>query len=234
VWHWPRWIAGGITIALLTIDLTFFFANLAKIVDGGWVPLVLGSCLYAIFTTWKLGRRILRERLHEGTVPLDPFIARIKDGNPPRVSGTAVFLTGTTDGVPYALLHNMKHNKVLHERVVLLTIVTEQIPAIADKDRIEVEALDKNFWRVVLHYGFMEGPNIPRALRLAMPYGLKFEMMDTSFFLGRENLVPKNKPLMPRWREKLFIALSRNAYAATHFFRIPSNRVVELGTQVEI
>ncbi|MCA0450843.1 MAG: potassium transporter Kup [Proteobacteria bacterium] len=234
VWNWPRWIAGGITIALLTIDLTFFFANLAKIVDGGWVPLVIGTCLYMIFTTWKLGRRILNERLHEGTVPLDPFIARIKDGNPPRVSGTAVFLTGTTDGVPYALLHNMKHNKVLHERVVLLTIVTEQIPAVADKDRIEVEALDKNFWRIVLHYGFMEGPNIPRALRLAMPYGLKFEMMDTSFFLGRENLVPKNKPLMPRWREKLFIALSRNAYAATHFFRIPSNRVVELGTQVEI
>ncbi len=234
VWNWPRWMALTITAALLAVDLTFFFANLVKIADGGWLPLVIGALLYAIFTTWKLGRRILAERLHEGTVPLEPFIARIKDGSPPRVAGTAVFLTGATDGVPYALLHNMKHNKVLHERVVLLTVVTEQIPAVADKDRIVVEALDKNFWRVMLHYGFMEGPNIPRALRLAQPFGLKFDLMDTSFFLGRENLVPRSRPLMPRWREKLFIALSKNAYAATHFFRIPSNRVVELGTQVEI
>jgi KUP system potassium uptake protein len=143
-------------------------------------------------------------------------------------------MTGTRDGVPYALLHNLKHNKVLHDRVVLLTVVTEPIPRVADKDRMKLEPLEKNFWRLVLRYGFMEVPNIPRVLRQAGTTGLKIEMMDTSFFFGRENLVSKNKPLMPRWREKLFIALSKNAYSATAFFRIPSNRVVELGTQVEI
>jgi KUP system potassium uptake protein len=234
VWGWSRLRALTVTILLLVVDLSFFLANLVKFADGGWLPLVAGAGLYSIFTTWKRGRRILVERLHESTVPLEPFIARLRDGNPPRVAGTAVFMTGTTDGVPYALLHNMKHNKVLHERVVLLTVVFEQIPQVAEKDRIQVVALEKNFWRVTLRYGFMEGPNIPRVLRLAQPLGLKFDMMDTSFFFGRENLVMKSKPLMPRWREKLFIALSRSSYSATAFFRIPSNRVVELGTQVEI
>ena len=234
VWGWSRLRAGAVTVILLTIDLSFFLANVVKIADGGWLPLVVGLCLYAIFTTWKRGRQILVERLHESTVPLEPFIARLKDGNPPRVAGTAVFMTGTRDGVPYALLHNLKHNKVLHDRVVLLTVVTEPIPRVADKDRMKLEPLEKNFWRLVLRYGFMEVPNIPRVLRQAGTTGLKIEMMDTSFFFGRENLVSKNKPLMPRWREKLFIALSKNAYSATAFFRIPSNRVVELGTQVEI
>ncbi len=234
VWGWSRLLALTVTVLLLIVDLSFFLANLVKFADGGWLPLVAGAGLYSIFTTWKRGRRILVERLHESTVPLEPFIARLRDGNPPRVAGTAVFMTGTTDGVPYALLHNMKHNKVLHERVVLLTVVFEQIPQVAEKDRMQVLALEKNFWRVTLRYGFMEGPNIPRVLRLAQPLGLKFDMMDTSFFFGRENLVMKSKPLMPRWREKLFIALSRSSYSATAFFRIPSNRVVELGTQVEI
>jgi KUP system potassium uptake protein len=234
VWGWSRLWALTVTILLLIVDLSFFLANLVKFADGGWLPLVAGAGLYSIFTTWKRGRRILVERLHESTVPLEPFIARLREGNPPRVAGTAVFMTGTTDGVPYALLHNMKHNKVLHERVVLLTVVFEQIPQVAEKDRMQVLALEKNFWRVTLRYGFMEGPNIPRVLRLAQPMGLKFDMMDTSFFFGRENLVMKSKPLMPRWREKLFIALSRSSYSATAFFRIPSNRVVELGTQVEI
>lgn len=234
VWGWSRLWALIVTVLLLIVDLSFFLANLVKFADGGWLPLVAGAGLYSIFTTWKRGRRILVERLHESTVPLEPFIARLRDGNPPRVAGTAVFMTGTTDGVPYALLHNMKHNKVLHERVVLLTVLFEQIPQVAEKDRMQVVALDKNFWRVTLRYGFMEGPNIPRVLRLAQPLGLKFDMMDTSFFFGRENLVMKSRPLMPRWREKLFIALSRSSYSATAFFRIPSNRVVELGTQVEI
>jgi KUP system potassium uptake protein len=234
VWGWSRLRAGAVTAVLITIDLSFFLANVVKIADGGWMPLVVGACLYAIFTTWKRGRQILVERLHESTVPLEPFIARLKDGNPPRVAGTAVFMTGTRDGVPYALLHNLKHNKVLHDRVVLLTVVTEPIPRVADKDRMKLEPLEKNFWRLVLRYGFMEVPNIPRVLRQAGTTGLKIEMMETSFFFGRENLVSKNKPLMPRWREKLFIALSKNAYSATAFFRIPSNRVVELGTQVEI
>ena len=234
VWGWSRLWALTVTILLLIVDLSFFLANLVKFADGGWLPLVAGAGLYSVFTTWKRGRRILVERLHESTVPLEPFIARLREGNPPRVAGTAVFMTGTTDGVPYALLHNMKHNKVLHERVVLLTVVFEQIPQVAEKDRLQVVALEKNFWRVTLRYGFMEGPNIPRVLRLAQPLGLKFDMMDTSFFFGRENLVMKSKPLMPRWREKLFIALSRSSYSATAFFRIPSNRVVELGTQVEI
>jgi KUP system potassium uptake protein len=234
IWGWPRAVALAVTIAFLTVDLAFFLANAVKIADGGWLPLVAGAGLYSIFTTWKRGRRILVERLHESTVPLEPFIARLRDGSPPRVAGTAVFMTGTKDGVPYALLHNMKHNKVLHDRVVLLTVVFEQIPQVAEKDRLQVEALEKNFWRMTLRYGFMEGPNIPRALRLAQASGLKFDMMDTSFFFGRENLVTKSRPLMPRWREKLFIALSRSSYSATAFFRIPSNRVVELGTQVEI
>ena len=234
VWGWSRAKALAVTVVLITIDLAFFLANVVKIADGGWFPLAVGACLYAIFTTWKRGRQILVERLHESTVPLEPFIARLKDGNPPRVAGTAVFMTGARDGVPYAMLHNLKHNKVLHERVVLLTVVTEQIPRVAEKDRIRLEPLDKNFWRLVLRYGFMEVPNIPRVLRQAQATGLKIDMMETSFFFGRENLVSKNKPLMPRWREKLFIGLSKSAYSATAFFRIPSNRVVELGTQVEI
>ncbi len=234
IWGWSRLRALAVTAVFLTVDISFFLANFVKIADGGWLPLIVGAGLYSIFTTWKRGRRILTERLHESTVPLEPFIARLRDGNPPRVAGTAVFMTGTRDGVPYALLHNMKHNKVLHERVVLLTVVFEQIPQVAEKDRMQVVALEKNFWRITLRYGFMEGPNIPRVLRLAQPLGLKFDMMDTSFFFGRENLVMKSKPLMPRWREKLFIALSRSSYSATAFFRIPSNRVVELGTQVEI
>jgi KUP system potassium uptake protein len=234
VWGWSRAKALAVTAVLITVDLAFFLANVVKISDGGWLPLVVGACLYAIFTTWKRGRQILVERLHESTVPLEPFIARLKDGNPPRVAGTAVFMTGARDGVPYAMLHNLKHNKVLHERVVLLTVVTEQIPRVAEKDRIRLEPLEKNFWRLVLRYGFMEIPNIPRVLRQAQSTGLKIEMMETSFFFGRENLVSKSKPLMPRWREKLFIGLSKSAYSATAFFRIPANRVVELGTQVEI
>jgi len=234
IWGWPRPIALCVTAVFLSIDLLFFFSNASKITDGGWLPLAVGAGLYAVYTTWRRGRRILVERLHESTVPLEPFIARLRDGNPPRVAGTAVFMTGTRDGVPYAMLHNLKHNKVLHDRVVLLTVVFEQIPQVAEKDRMQVEALEKNFWRMTLRYGFMEGPNIPRALRLAPASGLKFDMMDTSFFFGRENLVTKSRPLMPRWREKLFIALSRSSYSATAFFRIPSNRVVELGTQVEI
>lgn len=234
IWGWTRLQALAVTVVLLAVDLSFFMANFVKIADGGWMPLLVGAALYATFTTWKRGRRILVERLHESTVPLEPFIGRLRDGNPPRVAGTAVFMTGTPDGVPYALLHNLKHNKVLHDRVVLLTVMFEQIPQVAQKDRIQVEELEKNFWRVTLRYGFVETPNIPRALRLAQPFGLKVDMMDTSFFFGRENLVMKSKPLMPRWREKLFIALSRSAYSATAFFRIPSNRVVELGTQVEI
>ncbi|MBI1244244.1 MAG: potassium transporter Kup [Alphaproteobacteria bacterium] len=234
IWGWSRLQALAVTVVFLSVDLLFFMANFVKIADGGWMPLLVGAGLYATFTTWKRGRRILVERLHESTVPLEPFIGRLREGNPPRVAGTAVFMTGTPDGVPYALLHNLKHNKVLHERVVLLTVMFEQIPQVPQKDRIQVEILEKNFWRVTLRYGFMEAANIPRALRLAQPFGLKVDMMDTSFFFGRENLVMKSKPLMPRWREKLFIALSRSAYSATAFFSIPSNRVVELGTQVEI
>jgi KUP system potassium uptake protein len=167
-------------------------------------------------------------------MPLELFLTRVTDTSPQRVDGTAVFLTGSREGVPYAMLHNLKHNKIIHRRVVLLTVLTEEVPRMNEDERIEIYDIGKGFWRIIVHYGFAEGPNIPRILERCAAAGGNFDLMTTSFFLGRERLVRRVAPLMARWRENLFISLSRHALSATEFFRVPANRVVELGTQIEL
>ncbi len=235
LWRWPLWIALPLPAAFLFIDLSFFSANLVKILDGGWFPVVVGVVVFVLLSTWKRGREILFERLRPGAIPLAPFIKSITDHPPVRVPGTAVFLTASQEGVPHAMLHNLNHNKVLHERVVLLTVRSEDIPHVSDEQRVDVEPLGHEFHRVTVHYGFKDEPDLPEALALAAKHrGIEFNMMETSFFLSRQTLVPTPSPGMALWREKLFAVMSRNAASATAFFKIPTNRVVELGTRIEL
>nr|WP_068432549.1 potassium transporter Kup [Magnetospirillum sp. XM-1]CUW38843.1 potassium transporter\ len=234
-WNWPMWLCVVLGTAFLSIDIGFLSANLLKVAQGGWFPLAVGFGMLLLMATWRKGREILSRRLADGAMPLDMFMAQQKaSSNILRVRGTAVFMTGGTDTVPIALLHNLKHNKVLHQRVVFLTVITEDIPRVSARDRVVVEGLAEGFYRITVRYGFFQEPDIPKVLRLCKAFGLEFEMMDTSFFLGRETLVPSTHPEMPEWRERLFVIMSRNAVAATDFFRIPAGRVVELGIQVQL
>jgi KUP system potassium uptake protein len=234
IWHWRLIACLVVGIGFSIVDGAYFLANLWKFVDGGWFPLAIGALVFLLMATWKRGRAILSSRLRASSLDIDAFLATVSPDHPPRVPGTAVFMTGGSDYVPVALLHNMKHNKVLHERVVFLTVVGTNVPWVADARRVEVEVLPKRFYRVIVRYGFMETPDIPAALELCKDKGLEFATMETSFFLGRETLIPSVQPEMALWREKLFVAMSRNAVSATDFFKIPANRVVELGTQVQI
>jgi KUP system potassium uptake protein len=234
LWRWNHWLALAIIVPLLTVDLLFLASNALKIPEGGWFPIAIGAAAFTLLTTWKRGRAILRERLMQETMPLDLFITSIDENPPPRVPGTAVFLTSTEGRVPHALLHNLKHNKVLHERVVLLTLKTRDIPRVARADRMKIQALACNFHQIEAHYGFMEDQDIPALLEECGRRGMPFDMMDTSFFASRETLIPSVAPGMALWREKLFVSMSKNATKATEYFRIPTNRVVELGTQVEL
>jgi len=234
IWNWRPAIAALVIGGLLLVDLFFFAANAVKILEGGWFPLVVGIAVYTVLGTWKRGREILFERLRPGAIAVDAFIASITEHPPVRVPGTAVFLTATQEGVPHALLHNLNHNKVLHERVLLLTVRAEDIPHVPDAQRVEVAPLTNEFYRLTVHYGFKDEPDLPRALELAKSHGLDLNMMETSFFLSRQTLVPTQAPGMALWREKLFAAMSRNAASATVFFKIPTNRVVELGTRIEL
>jgi len=231
-WRWPLPLAAGLTALFLVIDLTFFSANILKVTHGGWLPLTIGLVVFITMNTWKLGRELLFERIREHALPLEEFIANIEQYPPTRVQGTAVFLTGTTHGVPHAMLHNLKHNKVLHERVVLLTINTEDTPYVDNK--VDVAQLSGSFWRVVAHYGFMENPDIDDIVLACKQHDLVFDLMDTSFFLSRETLISTDRPGMAPWREHLFLWMSKNALRATDFFQIPTNRVVELGAQIEL
>ena len=234
LWHWPLWIALPLLLIFLTIDLSFFGANAIKLFHGGWFPIVVAIALFILLVTWKRGRQLLMERLSPGAIPLEPFIQSVTAHPPTRVPGTAVFLTAASEGVPHALLHNLNHNKVLHERIVLLTVSTIDIPHVPDEERIEIEPLGSDFYRAVVRYGFKDDPDVPLALKLSGAKGFKFEMMETSFFLSRQTLIPKVGPGMALWREKLFALMSRNASSATTFFKIPANRVVELGTRIEL
>ncbi|HEX4984981.1 MAG TPA: potassium transporter Kup [Burkholderiales bacterium] len=234
LWHWSRWIAVPLLATFLAIDLSFFSANAVKLVHGGWFPIVVAVLLFILLVTWKRGRQLLMERLSPGAIPLEPFIQSVTAHPPTRVPGTAVFLTAAAEGVPHALLHNLNHNKVLHERIVLLTVSTMDIPHVPDEERIEIHPLGSDFYRAVIRYGFKDEPDVPGALVLAAGKGFKFEMMETSFFLSRQTLIPTVGPGMALWREKLFALMSRNAASATTFFRIPANRVVELGTRIEL
>jgi KUP system potassium uptake protein len=234
-WKWPLWLCLAMGAAFLAVDLAFFGANLLKVANGGWFPLAVGAAMFLLMATWRRGRQILTKRLAEGAMPLDMFLAQQKDSlSIIRVRGTAIFMTGDTATVPIALLHNLKHNKALHQRVVFMTVQTEDIPRVAARDRVVVEGLVEGFYRITVRYGFVQEPDIPKVLRLCKAFGLEFDMMDTSFFLGRETLIPSVHPEMAEWRERLFVVMSRNAVSATDFFRIPAGRVVELGTQVQL
>jgi KUP system potassium uptake protein len=230
LWRWSLWRALPVIVVFLTIDLAFFAANAIKIEDGGWFPLVFG--LFILLTTWRRGRRLFAERVQEEAIDLDQFIAGVKEFPPQRVPGTAVFMTPNPKRVPFALLHSMKHYKVLHERIVMLTVEVMDVPHVADANRVAVEHLGDEFHRVKVFFGFMDDTDLPRALEWCAEGGLDFDLMDTTFFLGRETLIPTLGKDMAYWRELLFVALFRNATTATAFFRIPANRVVELGSQV--
>jgi len=234
LWGWPAWRCWLIGAAFLVIDCAFLSSNLLKIPSGGWFPLAIGLGMFLLMVTWRDGRRILSKRLSEDTIPLDLFLEQQRIRPTQRVPGTAVFMTGNGNQLPIALLHNMKHNRVLHERVVFLTVITEPVPRVPAKDRLSIEGLADGFYRVVVRYGFVQEPDIPKVLRLCKALGLEFELMDTSFFLGRETLIPTVHPAMSEWRERLFVLMSRNAVSATDFFHIPAGRVVELGTQVQL
>ncbi|MCE7984105.1 MAG: potassium transporter Kup [Caldilinea sp. CFX5] len=233
-WGWPLSYGVGFTAFFLIIDLSFWGANIVKLPDGGWFPLVIGVAVFTLMTTWKRGRIILRERLRTGSMPFTTFAERLGADKVIHVPGTAVFMYSDPTSTPPALVHNLKHNKVLHEQVVLLSVETMEIPRVPNKERIEVNKLENGFYRVVLHYGFMEDPNVPRDLVRARKQGLEFKSSEVTYFLGRERLIASKKPGMAIWRENLFAAMSRNARAATDFFRLPPDRVVELGSQVEI
>ncbi|MBW3570879.1 MAG: potassium transporter Kup [Gemmatimonadetes bacterium] len=231
---WARWKVGALAGGFLVVDLAFWGANIVKIPNGGWFPLVIAGAFFTAMTTWKMGRQILGDRLQERTLPIKLFLADLEGNRFTRVGGTAVYMYGNPEGTPPALLHNLIHNKVLHERVVLLTVETEEIPMVDDEQRVEVSELGHGVFRVVLRYGFTEDPDIPSALALARDRGLTFKPMETSYFLGRETLIASKSPGMALWREQIFALMSRNARSATSFFGLPPNRVVELGAQIEL
>jgi KUP system potassium uptake protein len=233
VWGWSWPIALAVFGAFFAVDATFFGANLFKVYQGGWFPLLIGAVIFSLMTTWSRGVDILREMRQRDALALDDFLARITDKSPRRVKGTAIYMTANAYAVPQAMMHNLKHNKVLHERIVLLTVTTEDVPHVPADEQISITELEKGFRRIVLRYGFVDQPDIPKALEACARFGLAFDMMETSFFLGRETLVPARLPRLARWRERLFILLARNGVSATEFFGIPTNRVVELGEQLE-
>ena len=234
IWKWNRWAAGLLVGAFLIVDGAYFASNVTKIPDGGWFPLLVGACAFTVLTTWANGRRLLRERLFESAMPLDLFIKTAASKSIRRVPGTAVFLSASPEGAPPALLHNLKHNKVLHERIVILTVKVMGRPHVDDADRVEFNELGPDFYRIVLRYGFMQEVDVPAAMAMARECGPPFKLMETSFFLGRQTLVASDKPGMAVWREKLFAWMMRNAESAMEFFKLPTNRVVELGSQLEI
>ncbi len=234
IWGWPLWQSLALGAVFLSVDSSFLGANLLKIPSGGWFPVSVGLTMFMLMSTWKRGRQLLAKRLAEESLPLDMFLRRQKQNPIHKVPGTAIFLTSVIDTVPTALLHNLKHNKILHERVVFLTVLTEPVPRVSAKDRVQIEGLADGFYRLIVHYGFSQDVDVIKALRLCKAFGLEFDLMQTSFFLGRETLIPSVKADMAMWREQLFCAMSKNAMSATDFFKIPSNRVVELGTQVQL
>jgi KUP system potassium uptake protein len=250
-WKWSFLKAGLLTLGFLVVDVGLMAANLVKIEYGGWVPLAIAVAIFALMSTWKRGRIMLNRILHSGALPLDLFLDDVARRKPTRVPGTAVFMTSSPKGVPVVLLHHVKHNKVLHDQVVLMSIVTLEVPEVDEADRLSLEKFEEGFWRLTARYGFMETPDVPEMLNRARALGLRAKALDTTFYLGRERIIVLGKgekrvgrgatpdaeegPVleMARWRKKLFVVMTRNARSATEFFNIPPNRVVELGAQVE-
>ena len=233
VWKWNRLWSVPLLLVLGIIDAAYFASNLTKIPDGGWFPLVVGLITFTFLTTWARGRALMMERLRESAMPMEVFIKSAATAAT-RVAGTAVFMTTSPTGVPHALLHNLKHNKVLHDRIMILTVVIDEIPYVSEEDRIGVRDLGSNFYRVIIRYGFMQEIDIPAVLKKVENCGPKFKMMETSFFLSRQTLLASDRPGMALWREHVFSWMMRNAESAMDFFKLPTNRVVELGSQVEI
>ena len=233
LWRWPLWKALPILAVFIVVDMAYLGANLLKVPQGGWVPLAMGLFIFTLLTTWSRGRQLMRQSMTEGTIPMEVF-SKSAHSSASRVPGTAIFMASSNKGVPSALLHNIKHNKVLHERVVILTVAIQDVPYVNPAERCSMKDLGQGFYRLTLRYGFLEETDIPTALTGANMCGGPFEMMKTSFFLSRQTLIASSKPGMAIWREKLFAWMLRNAASAMEFFRLPSNRVVELGSQVEI
>ncbi|MDN5848610.1 MAG: potassium transporter Kup [Nitrococcus sp.] len=234
-WNWPPLLVGVLCAAFLIMDLAFFGANLVNIPDGGWFPLLVAGLIYLCMETWRRGRELMRIHLGEATEPLSKLFAYVDEEDPVRIEGSAVFLTARADGkAPPILLHHLRRNRVLHERVVLLTVHTEDVPRVPTARRLEVEQLEHGFWRVRVRYGFMQSANVPVALRACERHGLDVDLDATTFYLGRQTVIPTDKPGMMIWREVLFAFMSRNSARATQFYRIPPEQVVELGIQVEL
>jgi KUP system potassium uptake protein len=233
-WRWPRWQVFAIGALFLAVDLAFLGANLIKIETGGWFPLLIAGGVYLLMTTWKRGRLIVAGVLRENSLPMDLFLSDIARRKPPRVPGTAVFMTSDPAGVPIVLLHHLKHNKVLHETVVIMSIEGEEFPQVPAAERATLELLGDGFYKVVGRYGFMETPDVPALLNSVADQGLRARPAETSFYLGRETLLPDGNSDLSRWRKLLFIVMARNAQSATAFFNLPPNRVLELGAQFRL
>jgi KUP system potassium uptake protein len=233
LWNWNRWLSTALLAVFAMVDVSYLSANLLKVPDGGWFPLLVGAVAFTFLTTWAKGRKLMIDRMNEASLPMEIFI-KSAASSAARVSGTAVFMTSSANGVPHALLHNLKHNKVLHERVILLTVRIEDMPYVADGSRLETRDYGSGFFRIQLRYGFMEEIDVPAALTNLKECGPACKMMDTSFFLARQTLLASARPGMAIWREKLFAWMLRNAESAMEFFKLPTNRVVELGSQLEI
>jgi KUP system potassium uptake protein len=233
-WHWPLWSSLLLTGSFLVADLAFFGANIIKVEHGGWFPLLVGAIIFTTMSTWKRGREILATRLSEGVNPLEDFLKQIKKDPPQRVPGTAVFMTSQPQIAPHALMHNLEHNHVLHERVILLTIRIEDTPKVPATGRLDLEELGNGIYQVIGHYGFMDTVNVPRLLTTAKGRGFDYALAETTFFLGRETLVPSKRRGMALWREWIFTLMSRNAQTAASYFKIPAGRVLEIGVEVQL
>ena len=234
MWRWPLWGALALVSAFLSIDISFFIANLYKVLDGGYVPLALGCTTLVVMWTWARGSAILTVRTHRDSIPMADLIKMLERSKPVRVPGTAIFLTNDTSVAPSSFMHNLKHNKVVHERVVIMRVKTETTPRVPVAQRYEIEKLSNDFYAVTLRFGFMERPRVPAALALMRKAGYKFDIMTTSFFLGRRTLKPAANSGMPQWQDRMFIMLAKQASSAPDFFAIPSDRVVELGAQMKV
>jgi KUP system potassium uptake protein len=232
-WGWPLWRVVALAAFFFAFDFAFLGANALKIVEGGWVPLAIALGVLTLMTTWKLGREALYEIMKSRSLPIELLLGEIERRPPPRVAGTAVFLTSDAEGASVVLLHHLKHNKALHEQVVLLSVKPADVPYVEGEERMTVKPLGQGFFRVVIRSGFMETPDVPELLKVGAEHGLRTKAMETSYYLGREQLIPAGTAKMARWRKKLFVLMSRNAQSAARFFGLPSNRVVELGAQIE-
>ena len=234
LWKWPLWGALTLVCMFLLFDVSFFIANLYKVFDGGWVPLMLGSAMFTVMWTWQRGSALLAQKTRKDSIPIVDLIKMLERSKPVRVPGTAVFLTHDPTLAPSSFMHNLKHNKVVHERVVIMCVRAETTPRVPEAQRFEMQKLSADFYVVILHFGYMESPRVPHALALLRKAGLKFDIMTTSFFLGRRTLKPSQTSGMPQWQDELYIALAKQATSATDFFSIPVDRVVELGAQVKV